>query len=199
MANVSNLTSKILKDAEERKEKILAAANEEKAEIISKKNKEAKKLEAEMIEKATREAQTRKERVISGAELQARNEKLEAKQTVIDEVFKMSIDSLCSLDEMALKTFVKDSILALGVAGDEKLILNDAGKKVIDATLINEINTALVADGRKGELTISEVNGNFLGGFILEKDGIEINNTFEALVSSLREELEFEVAKELFN
>ena len=38
-----------------------------------------------------------------------------------------------------------------------------------------------------------------MGGFILEKDGIEINNTFEALVSSLKEELEFEVAKELFN
>lgn len=199
MANVSNLTSKILKDAEERKEKILAAANEEKAEIISKKNKEAKALEAEMIEKATREAQTRKERVISGAELQARNQKLEAKQTVIDEVFKMSVDSLCALDDSALKTFVKDSILALGVAGDEKLILNDAGKKVIDATLMQEINSALVAEGKKGELTISEVTGNFLGGFILEKDGIEINNTFEALVSSLREELEFEVAKELFN
>ena len=199
MANVSNLTSKILKDAEERKEKILAAANEEKAEIISKKNKEAKALEAEMIEKATREAQTRKERVISGAELQARNQKLEAKQTVIDEVFKMSVDSLCALDDSALKTFVKDSILALGVAGDEKLILNDAGKKLVDNTLLEEINKALVAAGKKGEITISEVNGNFAGGFILEKDCIEMNNTFEALVSSLREELEFEVAKELFN
>lgn len=199
MANVSNLTSKILKDAEERKEKILAAANEERAEIIEKKNKEAKALEAEMIEKATREAQSRKERVISGAELKARNKKLEAKQVIIDEVFKMSVESLCTLDEEAYKTFVKDSILALGVAGDEKLILNDAGKKLVDNTLLEEINKALVAAGKKGEIAISEVTGNFAGGFILEKDGIEMNNTFEALVSSLREELEFEVAKELFN
>ena len=50
MANVSNLTSKILKDAEERKENILAAANKERAEILEKKNREAQKLEAEMIE-----------------------------------------------------------------------------------------------------------------------------------------------------
>ena len=41
--------------------------------------------------------------------------------------------------------------------------------------------------------------GIFKGGFILEKDGIEINNTFEALVSSLRDDLEFEVARVLFS
>lgn len=199
MANVSNLTSKILKDAEERKENILAAANKERAEILEKKNREAQKLEAEMIEKATREAQTRKERVISGAELQARNKKLEAKQEVIQEVFKMSVEALCALEDSAYKTFIKDSILALGIAGDEKLILNDAGKKLVDATLLREINEALKAKGSKGELTVSDASGSFMGGFILEKDGIEINNTFEALVSSLKEELEFEVAKELFN
>ena len=57
MANISTLTSKILKDAEDRKESILQAANAEKAEILEKKSKEAKVLEAEMTEKAEREAQ----------------------------------------------------------------------------------------------------------------------------------------------
>ena len=33
----------------------------------------------------------------------------------------------------------------------------------------------------------------------LENNGIEINSTYEALVSSLRDELEFEVAKVLFS
>ena len=50
MSNISNLTSKILKDAEERKDSILAKAESEKASIIEKRNKEAKALEAEMIE-----------------------------------------------------------------------------------------------------------------------------------------------------
>ena len=199
MSNINNLTSKILKDAEERKAKILADAENEKASIITKKTNEANSLEAQMLEKAKREAQTAKERVISGAELKARNEKLKAKQVIIQEVFEKSVEELCKLDQDKYIAFVKETILSSGVAGDEKLILNDAGKKVIDATLMQEINSALVAEGKKGELTISEVTGNFLGGFILEKDGIEINNTFEALVSSLREELEFEVAKELFN
>lgn len=199
MANVSNLTSKILKDAEERKESILAAAEDEKAKILEKKNNAAKSLEATMIEKAKSEAQTAKERVISGAELKARNEKLKAKQAVIQEVFKTSVDELCKLNNEEFVTFVKESILSLGIAGDEKLILNEEGKKVITEALVKEINAELASKGKKGELTISSETGNFRGGFILEKNGIEINNTFEALVSSVKEELEFEVARELFN
>ena len=199
MSNISNLTSKILKDAEERKDSILAKAESEKASIIEKRNKEAKSLEAEMIEKAKSEAQTRKERVISGAELKARNEKLKAKQTIIEEVFNKSVDELCNLNDIEYKAFIKENILALGIAGDEKLILNGKGKNLVDNTLLADINRELTSQGKKGTLTISTEVGNFKGGFILEKGGIEINNTFEALVSSLKDELEFEVANELFS
>ena len=199
MSNISNLTSKILKDAEERKDSILAKAESEKASIIEKRNKEAKALEAEMIEKAKSEAQTRTERVISGAELKARNEKLKAKQAIIEEVFNKSVDELCKLSDAEYKTFIKESILTLGIAGDEKLILNEKGKSLVDNTLLVDINKELTSKGKKGLLTISTEVGNFKGGFILEKGGIEINNTFEALVSSLKDELEFEVANELFN
>ena len=199
MANVRNLTYKILKDAEERKEKILAEANEKKANILSKKKKEAEKLEAEMIEKATREAETRKERVIAGAELSARNKKLEAKQAIITDVFNMSIESLCNLKEDDYKSFIKNTILSLNIDGDEKLILNDKVKNIVDNSFLAEINEALVKNNKLGKLTVSNETANYKGGFILEKNGIEINNTFEALVTSLREELEFEVAKELFN
>ena len=199
MSNISNLTSKIIKDAEVRKDDILAKAESEKASIIEKKNKEAKVLEAEMIEKAKLEAKTRKERVISGAELKARNEKLKAKQVIIEDVFNRSIDELCKLNDSKYKSFIKESILAIDIDGDEKLVLNEKGKNIVDNDLLNEINKELTVKGKKGLLTISTEVGNFKGGFILEKDGIEINNTFEALVNSLRDELEFEVANELFN
>ena len=199
MSNVNNLTSKILKDAEERKAKILADAENEKASIITKKTNEANSLEAQMLEKAKREAQTSKERVISGAELKARNEKLKAKQVIIKEVFEKSVEELCNLDKDKYIAFVKETILSSGVAGDEKLILNEEGKKFVTEAIIDEINKELVSKGKKGEISLIPETGSFKGGFILEKDGIEINNTFEALVDSLKEELEFEVARELFN
>lgn len=199
MSDINNLTSKIIDDAEAKKDEILAKASEEKEKILQKKQNAAKALEEEILEKAKSEAQTRKERTISSAELAARNEKLKAKQTVIEDVFNKSVSALCSLDENTLINFVKQTILSLNIVGDEKLILNEAGKKIITASIISEINEGLKNKGKKGEISLSIENGNFKGGFILEKAGIEINNTFEALVGSLKEELEFEVAKVLFS
>lgn len=197
--SVNNITSKILRDAEGRKESILAAAEEEKNKILSKKVASAKELEKEILEKAEIEAKSKKERVISGAKLKARNGKLAAKQEVIEEVFSKSVETLCKLNDKEFVKFIKDSILSLDINGDETLILNEAGHKIVSNEVIAEINEELKSKGLKGGIKISETIGSFRGGFILEKGGVEINNTFEALVDSLKDQLEFEVAKVLFN
>ncbi|MEG1002559.1 V-type ATP synthase subunit E [Clostridium sp.] len=199
MSNVNNLTSKILSDAEERKASILKEANEEKAKIVSKKEAIAQSEEATMVEKAKSEAKTAKERVVSGAELKARNEKLTAKQAIIDKIFKDSIEELCKMSDEDMKNFIKNKIVNADIIGDETILLNEKGSKLVNGELLKEINSELSAKGKKGELTISKEIRDFKGGFILEKGGIEINNTFEDLVNSERDDLEFEVAKVLFN
>lgn len=196
MANVNNLTSKILRDAEERKDNILASAEEEKNKILSKKIAKAKELEKEIIQKAEVEAKSRKERILSSASLKVRNDKLSAKQEVIKEVFKSSIDVLYSISGDDFLRFIKHSILSLGKIGEQNLILNKEGMELVDLTFIYDLNQAL---GDNGNIKLSPTTGNFKGGFILESNGIEINNTYEALVSSLKDELEFEVANVLFN
>lgn len=195
MSNLNNLTSKILKDAEAKKAVILSDAENEKNKILSKKQKEASSVEKTMLEKAEREAASRKERIISGAQLHARNEKLEAKQKVISEVFEISVEELSSCSDDDLKGFIKEVILNTEFEGEQNLILNADGKKVIDDAFVAEINKAL--DG-KAVIKIDENTRDFKGGFILEKNGIEINNTFEALVGSIKDDLSLEVAKMLF-
>lgn len=196
MSNINNLTSKIIKDAEDEKEIIIQTAEKEKNKILSKKQVEASTAEKIIIEKAEREAASRKERIISGAKLQARNEKLEAKQEVIREIFESSIETLCNLSKDDFKEFVKESILNSDIVGEQKIILNDSSKKIINKTFLAEINKEL---GAKANVILSEETRNFKGGFILEKDGIEINNTFEALVNSLKDDLSIDVAIMLFN
>lgn len=196
MASVNNLTSKILRDAEDRKESILASAEEEKNNILSKKIAKAKELEKEIIQKAELEAKTKKERILSSASLKVRNNKLSAKQEVIKEVFEKSIDMLATISGDDFLRFIKNSILSLGEIGEQTLILNKDGMEVVDLTFIYDLNQSL---GDKGNIKLSLNTGNFKGGFILESNGIEINNTYEALVSSLKDELEFEVARVLFN
>ena len=196
MSNLSNLTSKILKDAEDKKAVILSDAEGEKNKILSKRAGEASVEEKSILERAEREAASRKERIISGAELHARNEKLEAKQKVIKEVFETSVKELSNCSAEDLKGFIKEVILNTKIEGTQNLILNEAGKKVIDEAFVAEINEAL---GAKATIKLSDETGKFEGGFILEQNGIEINNTFEALVSSLKDDLSLEVARVLFS
>lgn len=117
-----------------------------------------------------------------------------AKQEIIDEVFEKSINKLTELSKEQFLNFVKNSILSMNLTGKQTLILNETGLKFVDDSFINELNKEA-----KATIALSKTAGNFKGGFILENNGIEINSTYEALVSSLRDELEFEVAKVLFN
>lgn len=194
MSNIKNITSKILKDAEAGKENILAAAEEEKKKILSKKVSSANEIAKEILDKAEVEAKSKKERVISSAKLKVRNNKLAAKQEIIDEVFEKSLDKLTKLSKEDFLNFLKNTILSMNLSGNQNLILNEEGLKFIDSKFIDDLNKSINA-----QITLSETVGNFKGGFILENNGIQINSTYEALVSSLRDELEFEVAKVLFN
>lgn len=194
MSNVKNITSKILKDAEAGKENILAAAEEEKNKILSKKASSANEIAQEILQKAEADAKSKKERVISSAKLKVRNNKLAAKQEIIDEVFEKSINKLTELSKEQFLNFVKNSILSMNLAGKQTLILNETGLKFVDDSFIDELNKEV-----KATIALSKTAGNFKGGFILENNGIEINSTYEALVSSLRDELEFEVAQVLFS
>lgn len=199
MSSLNNIISKILKDAKDKNENIVSTANAEKDIIISKKINSAKEIESEMAKKSQIEAKSRKERILSAAKLKVRDNKLGAKQGIIEDIFKTSIDKLCSSSKEDFKNFILNSVLSIKVDGDETLIVNEASMNIIDEAFIKELNESLKAKGINGDIKLSSQTREFNGGFILQKNGIEINNTYEALVDSLREELESEVAGVLFN
>lgn len=199
MSNLQHITSKIKNDSEVQKEAILAKANEEAKNIINKKISAAEKKAADILEKAQAESVVKKNRIISSAQLKVRNEKLEAKQNVIENVFITTKKNLNNMSADDFKNFVKNKILSLDIIGNENIIVNLKSKEILDDNFISELNNLLIKASKEGNLKISETIGDFAGGFIIEKDGIEINNTFESLVESLREEMEFEIARIMFN
>ena len=199
MSNIKNLTEKILEEAKHKEKEIAAYAEGEKEKILSSKIKEAEDEKRLILLKAEEEAKTKKERIISSTTLKVRNEKLEIKQKLISEVFDKALEELCSMNSSKLKNFIKHTILDLDIEGDETIILNEDGKSKIDDKFIEDLNFIFLARNKKGELKVREENGNFKGGFIVEKNGVEINNTFESLMDSMKDELEYEVSKALFN
>lgn len=199
MSNIKNLTEKILEEAKHKEKEIAAYAEGEKEKILSSKIKEADDEKKLILLKAEEEAKTKKERIISSTTLKVRNEKLEIKQKLISEVFDKALEELCSMNSSKLKNFIKHTILDLDIDGDETIILNEDGKSKIDDKFVEDLNFIFLARNKKGELKVREESGNFKGGFIVEKNGVEINNTFESLMDSMKDELEYEVSKALFN
>ncbi|ENK0837374.1 V-type ATP synthase subunit E [Clostridium sporogenes] len=199
MSSINNLTGKILEEAKVKKEEFIKEAKEDGKKILDKKTAEAKIIEKNTIEKAERESVIRRERILSNAELKVRNERLQSKQKVIEKVLEKSLEKLSSLSKEEYLSYIKERILTLPIDGDEKIIINLKDKLLITEDFINEINSGLVKKGKLGNLSLSDETRDFKAGFILEKNGIEINNSFEALISSMKDELEYEVARVLFN
>ncbi|MCW6110372.1 V-type ATP synthase subunit E [Clostridium sporogenes] len=199
MSSINNLTGKILEEAKVEKEEFIKEAKEDGKKILDEKTAEAKIIEKNTIEKAERESVIRRERILSNAELKVRNEKLQSKQKVIEKVLEKSLEKLSSLSKEEYLSYIKERILTLPIDGDEKIIINLKDKLIITEDFINKINSELVKKGKLGNLSLSDETRDFKAGFILEKNGIEINNSFEALISSMKDELEYEVARVLFN
>lgn len=199
MSNLDNLTSKIIRDAEVKKEEILNEANSKAEIIIKNKIEEASKNASSILEKAEIESKIIKERVLSKAELDIRNKKLQAKQQIIEKVFEEAKKQLENMSAEELQKFIRNSIMSLNIDGDEEIILNTNDRGRLPATFLEEINSELESNGKIGKLRFGERDYEIKGGFILSKNGIEINNSFEELVNSLKYDLEYEVGRLLFS
>ena len=199
MSNLENLSSKIIEDANIKAEAILKDAKDNEILMIENKIKEAEVLKHQMLEKARIEASTVKQRIISNAQLTVRNEKLTVMQKMIDKVFEQALEKLLVINESEYLELIKRYLISMPIVGNEEIILPGKYRSALSAEYLSEINTALKTSGKIGEIMLSSEGRDIKSGFIVIKNGIEINNTFESLVNSLRDELEPTIVKELFN
>ncbi|EGO87147.1 ATP synthase subunit E, partial [Clostridium botulinum C str. Stockholm] len=178
MSNIENLTSKIIENAKSTAKDIIDKAKEKENNIISKKVSIAEKERNIILSKAKDESKLKKQRIISNANLQVRDMKLSAKIEVLDKVFNDSIQKLNGMTTSEMINFIRNSILSSEIDGDEEIII-DSSNLVITPQFVEELNKELKSKGKIGKLKLSSENRNIGGGYILAKNGIEINNTFD--------------------
>ena len=198
MSNLENLAAKIIEDANIKAEAILKEAKDNEILLVDKKIKEAEVLKHQMLEKTKIEAITVTKRIISNSQLTVRNEKLVAMQKMIDKVFACALEKLLAMNDKEYLELIKRYLLSMPIEGNEEIILPGKYKSLISDEYLSEINASLKTTGKIGELKLSSDARDIKSGFIVLKDGIEVNNTFESLVNSLRDEIEPEIVKELF-
>lgn len=197
MANLNNITSKIIEDGNKKASEIEEKAKLEGKSILDKYEKKALAKKEEILAKAKAEGLIKVERILSNSVLKIRNEKLRAKQEIVEEIFEEAIKRLSSLKDEELREFIKKSILNLNIDGDEEIIIREEDKDKIDYSFIQSINEELKAKGKIGNIKLN-FSKTLKPGFVLSKNGIDINNTFESLVQNNKDTLEQEVISALF-
>ena len=183
MSNLENLTEKILNDAKSQANIIEEESNKVNENIINSKIKEAEEEKKRMLNRAVSEASLLKERTISNAELKARNEKLKAKQEVIDRVFDMAKEKLKNLSEDKYISYLKSTLEDLKLEGNETIVVPKRMKPKVKGL------------GLKSKISEDEAVDS---GFLIKDEGTTLNYTFDSLVEHCRDELETEIAQSLF-
>lgn len=183
MSNLDNLTQKILDDSRNEAALIIEESEKLNQELINSKIKEANDKKSRILDRAALEAAMIKDRVVSNAELSSRDEILKAKQNVIDKVFDTAKENLKDINEEDYIKFLNNKISSLKLKGSETLIVPE------------KMRTKVKSLGLKNP--VSDID-TVKSGFLLKDGNIIMNFSFDSLVDYLRDELEGEIAKELF-
>ena len=183
MSNLENLIERILEDGRKESAEITEESQKNNQMIFDSKIIEANEIKSKILEKAKRDAVMIKERKISEAELSVRDEKLNAKRKVLDRVFALAKENLENIDENNYMSFLKQNLSNINLKGSEILIVP---KKFKDA-----VEKSGVFSNISNDETVKS-------GFLLRDGNIISNYSFESLVDFRREDIEVEIAQELF-
>ncbi|NLC11711.1 MAG: hypothetical protein GX767_05600 [Firmicutes bacterium] len=195
---VEKINQRILADAQSRAKELLAEAEEKASATIAEAEKEADKIKNQIQERTQKEIEEQKRRILGIAQLDARKEMLAAKQELIEEAFQQALKELTNLEEATYFNYLRQMLLASIKTGEETIILSPRDKARIPSNFWNDLEKELKGTGRSGKISLGPESPEIEGGFILRSEGMEINNSFNALLSMQRDELEPEVAALLF-
>ena len=194
-------------DAQQVIDKILTEATAQ-AEAIKKQTREKAEraksaLEDEIaeFEEQTRvlseqAAEDKKAHMLAAARMQISKDLLAEKRAILESVFEQAKQAVVKMPDEEYKTFIKNLMIKAVETGDEQVII-DTLESRIDQSLIDEVNQKLKSDS-DGRLKLSEQTEDISAGFILKRGPIMINASLEALFTQARDELEIELAKQLF-
>lgn len=219
MNGVSNITQKIIDDANAYARQNEAQAEEKAAQLRAENELEAKHLSEDILDSATQEAENIVARARSQAALDTRNALLAARREAIRRAFGHAVEKFCQLPQeqyvellarMIIRYQTQDAVLILNARDKEAigsaLLRKVAALSVLDASAtasgsFTEAFVALVhrvADRAKLSLRIADEAGQFEGGFILVEGHVDTNCTAEVLIDGMQHELEGEVLHTLF-
>ena len=221
MNGLEKITDKILAEAGAESQKILAEAEEECARIRATYAEKAQAIRLRVADEAEREGIDLVSRSKNGAATQKRNALLRVRGELVDETFDMTLMALRSqsdekytemLTGLLCAAFLEQmeaEITGRTLYGEEEAMIPECyevlfnqrdrdrcGKAVIEGT--QKHLASKVSPEKLARLQLSSQTANIDGGLVLRCGNVESNCSLSILFAQLRESLESEVARALF-
>ncbi|MGI6112984.1 MAG: V-type ATP synthase subunit E [Mahellales bacterium] len=199
MNGAEKLVDRILKEGRQRADEITSNGQKKADEIIENAKQEAQKKVEAIEQKAREDAQEIKRRVRAVAEMEMRKDILAVKQQLMDQVFDQAMEQLKNLSTEEYQNILLNLFIKTVDTGREQVIIASGDHERVNQQFIDRVNQTLKEQSKTGNLTLSGESRDIKGGFILKSGGVEINNSFEAILRMEREDLEPKVAEILFS
>lgn len=185
------IIEKIISDGQKKSDAILQEAKDKANEILAEAAGECKAYYDQSVYDTGKLVDDILSRGKTVAELDAKKLQLGAKAQILNAVFDSALEKLRSLDKKTYKSLLL-CMLKNAEDGDE-VIISAREKDVLTAKDVKDY-----AEKRGIKLSLAKEFGDFDGGLMLRSKGIDKNFTFEVEIALLRDEIEMNIAKELF-
>lgn len=123
MANLKDITGKIVNDANDKVNEILVAARKEAAKIEDEAQEKVVAKRKTALEQAEAQAKINADRILAAAELEGKKQVLAAKQEMISEAFTNAAKHIASLPDKEYDAFMEK--LAKGAKGKKEMLPRD--------------------------------------------------------------------------
>ncbi len=191
---VRSIKAKATQEAKRIKEE----ADKEGEEILKKVREEADKVKRRILYQLESQAEDEKRKLVIRTRSNERRKLLVIKRKIMDETFRQAEQKLNSLEKGEYLSLIKRSLLSNIDSGEEEIIVSPRDEEWMEGNFIKDLRKSLKEAGTTDEVRLSPELEAQERGFILKKKEMQINCTFSNLCLSLRDELEIEVARRLF-
>jgi V/A-type H+-transporting ATPase subunit E len=196
MTGAEEIIQEIHREAEQKIQYILNEAKEEAERIKEEARKRAEAQAEWILRKAKTQADLEKQRLIANARLEVRKKRLAVQEELINEVLSALRERLSSMpDEEYFETLVvlaEEAVNELGLR-EVSVSSNERTLKLLSERL-DEFKERVGV-----EVTLGEPIDTIGGIIVSDPEGkVRVDNTFEARIERMENELRAEIAKALF-
>ena len=191
------VVEKILSDAQSQADEITRQAENNRSLAQAELDKKLEEYRTETARLAEAAGEDKKTKLLATARMDIAKANLTEKRRLLDDIFQQAAKQIMEMPDDQYRDLMTKLMLKAVETGDEEVIVGKTETR-IDKSFILTANNRL-SGSIEGKLRLSQTKADLTAGFILKRGKIRINVSIDVLIAKARQDLETELAKQLFN